>query len=50
MKKILVALLVISAIGATSCKKDAENVPAKSVEVNRVPSSQVAKTDVSSWD
>lgn len=47
MKKILLALLVVSVVLVTSCKKDAETAPAKSLKVN---SSQIAKTDVYSYD
>lgn len=50
MKKVLVALLVVSAIGATSCKKDAETVPAKSLKVNGVPNNNLNKNDAGAWD
>ena len=45
MKKIIIALLVVSAIGATSCKKENEVAPAKS---NTVKVSD--KSDLGTWD
>ncbi len=50
MKKVLLALLVVSVVSITSCKKDAETAPVKSLKVNDGPSVQVAKTDVYSYD
>lgn len=50
MKKILIAILVVSALGATSCKKDKETAPAKSLKVNGGPGNELEKTDVGSWD
>lgn len=50
MKKILLALLVVSAIGATSCKKEVETAPVKSLKVNGGPGSKVDNTTVNSWD
>jgi hypothetical protein len=48
MKKILVALLVVSAIGATSCKKDTETVPVKSLKINAGPNNNLK--DTGAWD
>ncbi len=54
MKKILLALVVVGAISATSCKKDADIAPVnneKSLKVNGGPNNfEVDKTDVGSWD
>ena len=50
MKKILLALLVVSVVSFTSCKKDAETTPVKSLKVNGGPGSQISKTDVYSYD
>lgn len=50
MKKLLVVLLVVSAIGATSCKKDAETAPAKSLKVEGNRGSNIEQTVVNSWD
>ncbi|MBD3748668.1 MAG: hypothetical protein IE931_04150 [Sphingobacteriales bacterium] len=45
MKKIIIALLVVSALGVTSCKKDNGITPAKStaVKVND-------RGDLGTWD
>lgn len=49
MKKIVVALLIVSAIGATSCKKEAELAPAKSLKVNG-SGTNLNRNDTSTWD
>ncbi|WP_017258445.1 hypothetical protein [Pedobacter arcticus] len=49
MKKILVALLIVSAIGVTSCKKDAETAPVKTLKVNG-SSTNLNRNDTSTWD
>ncbi|WP_169303400.1 hypothetical protein [Pedobacter cryophilus] len=33
MKKLLIAILLVSAVGATSCKKESEVAPTKSTSV-----------------
>nr|WP_294900640.1 hypothetical protein [uncultured Pedobacter sp.] len=48
MKKILVALLVVGAVGATSCKKDAESVPVKTLKVNGMPNNNLK--DTGAWE
>ena len=45
MKKIIIALLVVSAIGATSCKKESEVAPAKASTVKVSD-----KSDLGVWD
>ncbi len=50
MKKILLALLVVSAVSVTSCKKDAETAPVKSLIVNGKLNTNLNKTDVSTWE
>ncbi|HTN21620.1 MAG TPA: hypothetical protein VL125_14150 [Pelobium sp.] len=50
MKKILLVLFVVSAIGATSCKKEAETVPVKSLKVNGGPNNNANKLDTNTWD
>lgn len=50
MKKILVAVFLIGAIGATSCKKDVEATPSKNLKINGGPDRNLEKTDVGSWD
>ena len=53
MKKIVLALLVVSAIGVTSCKKDSETAPEKSDKVLKLNGDEeegLDKTNVGSWD
>ncbi|HEX7365640.1 MAG TPA: hypothetical protein VF273_01010 [Pelobium sp.] len=50
MKKILAALLVVGALAATSCKKDAEIAPKKTVKVNEVLNNNLNKTDARAWE
>jgi hypothetical protein len=44
MKKLLVLLLAVTAIAATSCKKDSETVPSNKVKVSQ------DKSTVATWD
>lgn len=50
MKKLILALLVVSVVSVTSCKKEVETVPAKSLKVNGGPGSKIEQTGVNSWD
>lgn len=50
MKKVLIALLIVSAIGVTSCKKDAQVVPVKSLKVNNGLNNNLNRNDTSTWD
>ncbi len=50
MKKILLALLVVSAVSVTSCKKDTDTTPIKNLKVNGGPDSSIDQTTVGSWD
>ncbi len=51
MKKVLLGLLVISAVSITSCKKDAETAPVKNLKVNGGPNPEVALTgEIYTWD
>ncbi len=43
MKKLLLLLFAVSAMAATSCKKDAETAPVNKVKVSD-------KKDLSTWD
>jgi len=44
MKKLLVVLIAVTAIAATSCKKDSETAPASKVKVSQ------DKSNVGTWD
>jgi len=50
MKKILLALLVVSAVSVTSCKKDSETAPVKNLKVNGVPNNNLNKNDTGAWE
>ncbi|MBK0381862.1 hypothetical protein I5M32_02725 [Pedobacter sp. SD-b] len=49
MKKILIALVLVSAMAATSCKKDNELTPAKANKVQTMDGS-LPKKDLGTWD
>ena len=44
MKKLVLILLAVTAIAATSCKKDSETAPSNKVEVSH------DKSNVGTWD
>ena len=44
MKKLLIVLLAVTAIAATSCKKDLETAPVSKVKVSQ------DKSNVGTWD
>ena len=44
MKKLLVILIAVTAIAATSCKKDSETAPASKVKVSQ------DKGNIGTWD
>lgn len=50
MKKILLTLIVVSVVSITSCKKDADTSPVKSLKVNGGPGSKIEQTEVGSYD
>ncbi len=53
MKKLMIMLFVVSAIAATSCKKEAGVVPSKSdktVKMNGGDEVSIDKSNVGTWD
>lgn len=50
MRKILLALIVVSAVSVTSCKKDSETAPVKSLKVNGGLNKNVDNSTVGTWE
>jgi hypothetical protein len=54
MKKLIIMLMVVSAIAATSCKKESQVAPTKNDKNIKMTGSEdqtsIDKSNVSSWD